>query len=577
MIDNTLTLKPVNDLLEMKFFIPSYQRGYRWKKTQVKNLLDDILEFRIQSEDKSKDVFYCLQPLIVTKKDDVWILVDGQQRVTTIYLILTYLNDILKLLGKAKFKIKYQTRPDSETFLEAIDKTKMYDNIDYFHISEAYDAIQEWFDAKDGNVKLGLAQTLLNDKDSGKNVQVIWYEIENKNASEIFTRINIGKIPLTNAELIKALFLKKDNFKSYANGYNVYLRQLEIATEWDRIESTLQDDKFWYFINTNPDRYDTRIEYIFDLMKSKKWSDEDYFTFYEFQKEFTSKDIETIWKDIKQYFMTIEQWYHNREFYHLIGYLIHTNFSLNDLLKKARKKTKTDFKLYLKEKITEQFAKVVIDELQYNNKHIKNVLLFFNIQTIIKNKESHIRFPFDEYKKQDWDIEHIRSVKSDKPNNLSSQKRWLDNIYEYYLGHSYRLENQVESTEIEPLKSVTNLLDNDKFTDDEFDKVYQLVLDEFNENNEDDLTDSISNLTLLDAFTNRSYKNAVFPIKRNRIIDNDRKGSFVPICTKNVFLKYYSKKSDGLMFWQKADADSYLTAINETLSEYTLKSNVKNE
>ncbi len=60
-----LVLKPVNDLLKETFFIPSYQRGYRWTQEQVRNLLDDIWKFREASEDESKDVFYCLQPVVV--------------------------------------------------------------------------------------------------------------------------------------------------------------------------------------------------------------------------------------------------------------------------------------------------------------------------------------------------------------------------------------------------------------------------------------------------------------------------------------------------------------------------------
>ena len=80
--------------------------------------------------------------------------------------------------------------------------------------------------------------------------------------------------------------------------------------------------------------------------------------------------------------------------------------------------------------------------------------------------------------------------------------------------------------------------------------------------------DSIGNLALLDAATNRSYKNAMFPIKRKRNIQNDMNGIFVPICTKNVFLKFYSKKLGEVMYWNESDADDYVKAIQEVLSEY---------
>jgi uncharacterized protein with ParB-like and HNH nuclease domain len=267
-----ITLKPINDLLGKKFFIPSYQRGYRWDTQQVEDLLNDIWEFREQSENAEKSVFYCLQPLVIARQNDEYILIDGQQRLTTIYLILTYLDNVMAMLGKEKYSIKYETRTDSEAFLFEINQKKKYQNIDYYHICEAYETIKNWFDKKDGVTKMHFLTTLLNPTETGKNVQVIWYEVESENSIltfdhiEVFTRINMGKIRLTNAELIKALFLRKANF----NENEVYLKQLQIASEWDSIEQKLQDNSFWYFL-TNEDKsdYPTRIEYIFDLMKNK--------------------------------------------------------------------------------------------------------------------------------------------------------------------------------------------------------------------------------------------------------------------------------------------------------------------
>lgn len=65
------------------FYIPSYQRGYRWSETEVVRLLDDIY----QNGKKN----YCLQPVVVRKKEDQYELIDGQQRLTTLYLIYKYI------------------------------------------------------------------------------------------------------------------------------------------------------------------------------------------------------------------------------------------------------------------------------------------------------------------------------------------------------------------------------------------------------------------------------------------------------------------------------------------------------
>lgn len=80
--------------------------------------------------------------------------------------------------------------------------------------------------------------------------------------------------------------------------------------------------------------------------------------------------------------------------------------------------------------------------------------------------------------------------------------------------------------------------------------------------------DSIKNLTLLDSGTNRSYKNAFFPTKRNCIIELDKASTFVPLCTRNVFVKYYSKNDIDSHIWSDDDANAYLEAIKESLKAY---------
>ena len=88
---NQLVLKSVNQLFEYDFFIPSYQRGYRWTDTQVTQLLEDIWHFS-QRDGKTKGEFYCLQPIVVKRLNDEYEVIDGQQRVTTIFLTIKYLS-----------------------------------------------------------------------------------------------------------------------------------------------------------------------------------------------------------------------------------------------------------------------------------------------------------------------------------------------------------------------------------------------------------------------------------------------------------------------------------------------------
>lgn len=591
MNENKLVLKSINDLLGSKFYIPSYQRGYRWKNQQVEDLLKDLWEFKTnppKQDDGKEKPFYCLQPVVIKPtENDNWEVIDGQQRLTTILIILNYFNQTEFKTPKQVFDIKFETRTDSKEFLDNINNEALASkNIDYFHINNAYKVISNWFDEKEKTnsaAKNEFYPVLVND------TKIIWYEVnDGSDTIDIFTRINMGKIPLTNAELIKALFLKNTNFKKVSPD-KIRLKQLQIASEWDKIEYTLQENSFWYFISNNSRNFATRIEYIFDLMKGKKKEDEEYFTFYKFYEDFEKSkdtnenpDIDAIWLKIKKYFLTFEEWYKDRELYHLIGFLLTVNTDIIYLLEKSENKTKTEFKAFLIEEIKTK-VQFQIEELDfYKSKakaRIKTILLLFNIQTIVLNENSNIRFPFDSYKTENWDIEHIRS-QTDKKITGNARKDWSKDILEYFTGNKY-VENQkvdLDVLEDEEKKLCTSLLKtitSEKIIDDDFDKLYSTIIEKFKEDKEPEKINSISNLALLDASTNRSYGNAVFPVKRKIIIENDMQGTFVPICTKNVFLKSYSKKLGEIMYWKNEDANDYLKAIKQTLSIYLPTQKVK--
>ena len=85
----TVALKKVRELQNFHFLIPFYQRGYRWNERQVRQLLLDIDSFQPTGGN-----FYFLQALVVVKTGDAsYRVVDGQQRLTTLQLILNYLDE----------------------------------------------------------------------------------------------------------------------------------------------------------------------------------------------------------------------------------------------------------------------------------------------------------------------------------------------------------------------------------------------------------------------------------------------------------------------------------------------------
>jgi hypothetical protein len=557
-MENILELKTISELQEYNFYIPSYQRGYRWSSKEIIELLNDISSFipKLVNEDTGEKTWYCLQPIVVKEMDsNQFEVIDGQQRLTTIYLILYYLNqDFVKNRRDKLFQLDYQTRTDSKTFLNQLEEDiDNKSNIDFFYISNAYKSINLWFDEKGKNFDTGDFRSKFK-----FNSKIIWYLSKEKDSISIFTRINIGKIPLTNSELIKALFLNSSNFQNQEN--KLRLRQLEIATEWDNIENSLQNDKFWFFLNQNTISTN-RIEFIFNLMNEEPDPNDNYDTFRFFSKKFSKGNNEELtenWNEVKRYYQRFSEWFYERELYHKIGFLISTDTtSIKELYKKSDNISKSAFKEYLDSLIKNELRNIDINELQYSDGNdVRKVLLLYNILTMLSSSKDNSYFPFDLYKNERWDIEHITSVKDKLPEKNKSQ--WLEDAI-IFIGNETKQE-----------KSLRKRIQNWDESDTEgFKILFEDIVTFFNsELREDDDINDISNLTLLDSATNRSYKNAVFPFKRKTIINRDKQGIFIPICTKNVFLKYFSEYPPKISFWSQEDRDNYEKDLHNVLETY---------
>lgn len=567
---------------QAKYWIPSYQRGYRWNKIQVFQLLDDIWEFIQAGDGRLKSSFYCLQPLVVKMvSDGRYEVVDGQQRLTTIHIILSYLKDIVDLLGKSDFQIDYETRDPS--FLRNIDLSRAGENVDFYHIGEAWRAVDEWVSRHGRQRALKLVQHLLNDDDIGHNVKVIWYELTpDDDAIAAFTRLNVGKIPLTEAELIRALFLRRA-----AKDDPTGSLQLRIAYQWDRIEHSLQDDGFWYFLQ-NSGTTTNRISLMFSLA-SKLWrhpNTGDGHSAFSYFAEALKEDgaAERAWKNINDIFLALEEWYQDRYLYHVIGFLLHhsvrSDMEIGSLLRDSRESSKRAFRSSLRKRVIrlvfdssaelsdEQIRQEVEEQcrtVSYSNlQKARRLLLFFNIATLLENEKSNIRFQFDSFKKETWDLEHIRSVSGERPDNLPAQKAWLQHCSAY-------LQTLSDIGAAGLVERISHFLSNDSTdaADNTFEAIDGAILAYFKEDQSGG-DNTLSNLTLLDSRTNRGYQNSVFAVKRDILLKNDRAGTFVPLCTRNVFLKCYSSAVGNVTFWGKEDAEAYLNAICETLTTFLI-------
>ncbi len=572
----TIYLKTISELQELTFYIPDYQRGYRWTKEEVQTLLEDIDQFDLTGKNGIAP-WYCLQPLVVKETECGYEVIDGQQRLTTIFLILKFLKQNENL-----FKLEYKNL-DSNALNNPENIEISSCGLNDTYIKEAYDVIKNFAYNDDFEKKL------LN------HTKFIWYEAEKENAIDVFRRLNVGKIELKEAELIKALFLNKSNFPNEVSE-SVYLRQLEIANEWDNVEKKLQNDAFWYFLSNDAQK-DNRITFILNLItQSPKnlW-----YSYFEIYKNYSDKSdfINKEWSKIKHCFYRLEEWFKDCELHNKIGYLqiFYQNKNLIQNLYHSLDtiKTKKEFDKKISQEIFNTLDEMIKKELKKeekkdlsdfldsltkgnNDNTIRKVLLLHNILTACQSRTF---FRFDLYKKEKWDIEHIASAAGDAiPKKKEDMICWL-NVTLNFL----KTDNESDYDSLNNKYNFELLKDNiEKKAFDYFEKFSQLYVEinkKYLENIEidDERIDSLANLVLLDQTTNRSYKNRIFPIKREEIIKLDKTGiikddtnqqkniRFLLPCTRNVFLKYYTDKAKNLNKWEKQDMENYANDIKEKL------------
>ncbi|MEL7659382.1 DUF262 domain-containing protein [Acetobacterium wieringae] len=550
-----------------KFYIPSYQRGYRWGEDQVIRLLDDV------NSNGTKN--YCLQPVVVRRRKDSFELIDGQQRLTTLFLIYKYMNiSSSGFFDEPKFDLIYETREKSEEFLAAIDRSKKEENIDYWFMCDAYETIEKWFG------KIDKKSTLTNiNKYFDENVKIIWYEVdESEDAIALFTRLNIGKIPLTSAELVKAMFLSRDNNTAMDRE-----KQEEISLQWDNIEKALHNNSLWYFLtNRSNAKYQTRIDLILDLISEKPVDNkEKYYTFFYYDDLNQEKELSEIWKQIQHTFLILKDWYEDHELNHKIGYLIASNtkslheiFALSRCEIDGRGITKNRFKSELDAFIKESIAITTnYSELSYEKTtdyaRISKLLLLFNVESVRQNGEQTLWFPFEKFKfqkngKVSWSLEHIHAQQSEGMQKQDDWKEWL----RLHIPSIVSLGNGNDEL-VEEMKNASDADSQVRLERQEFEDIQQKVIQELSVQGNTEYMHSIANLALLNMSDNAALNNSTFDVKRNAIIEMDKRGQYIPFCTKMVFLKYYTpSESNQLHFWGQPDRIAYIKAINRTLKNY---------
>ena len=566
--------KLVGDI-EGNFYVPSYQRGYRWDDSQVNALLNDIFE--------NGDKPYCLQPIVVRRDNQGrYELIDGQQRLTTLYIIYKFMKTIFPVVD-VKYTLVYETRSENSDFFNDMgNKEKAETNIDFFFIHSAYKTVEAWFAAKGPTQSIYIVTDFLKYFD--KQVRVIWYELKDgteEDAISLFTRLNIGRIPLTNAELVKALFLCESQTGKDGKILSGD-RRLEISLQWDTLERELHDADFWYFLTKKKEEsYPTRIELLFDFIAGKEDGvREQLFTFLYFNDR--KEDLLQLWDYILRYYYRLKEWYKKDRLYHKIGYLVASGTATIDQLMTATKDMrKSEMDEYLDVEIRKSIAcKKPYGELTYDNDYqtITNILLLFNVVSLMNNGSA-ARFPFKEFNNETWSLEHIHAQHSLKLNTQEKWRRWLEQHATSIASLRKSLTDEQQQTDAdELLAEIAVAVADEHLKDTTFNNLSDRVIGMLSKRGEsNEYVHSLSNMALLQCSANSALNNSLFDVKRRQITEMDARGQYIPYCTKMVFMKYYSSEvQDNVSFhyWGEADRVAYIAKMNEVLYPTYLKEEI---
>lgn len=600
---NIIDLKPVGKIILNEktpdrperfehYLIPYYQRGYRWDVEHVTALLEDIHNFMNSDEKK-----YCLQPIVIVPRLDenglnIWEVIDGQQRLITMHIIFNYLN-------RPRYSIFFDKRNLSTDFLKNLStETYNHDDPDFHFMSQAYEIIKQYFDAKIKN-DVGY----IDDFNSTltKRVEIIWYQIEElkalsdvdeieKKKINIFNRLNVGKIPLTDAELIRALLLSKIKFG--ISDRESILRQSEISSEWHRIEMELRDEEFWYFLNNKKFvETSSAIEFIFRLIAQE--SAKKYSTYMWFEKEIKAdnpvqemENASKLWIKTKEYFAKLKHWFNDDFLYHHIGFLLANTDKPIPALRTIIENSdcgKEAFKTWTKDEVVLEMENINLDELSYekNPSELKKVFLLHNIITM--NASGKSRFPFNLYKdvinNGGWSIEHIHAQQTKPMKDKDAIKEWLEETHKA-IKDIATLEKkstdedgneQIQHISIsKEIKERVLLMNNIEVKEIDSEK-FNLLKAEIVQIFDSESMHILDNLTLLSKKNNSSLNNSIFPVKRIKIIEMEKEGQFIPIITKNIFLKYYSDTNLQPFYWSRNDKAMYYLDIQNKLAQYLTK------
>ncbi|WQT34349.1 DUF262 and DUF1524 domain-containing protein [Helicobacter pylori] len=250
----TTLLNFIKDNQNNQLVIPIYQRVYSWEKEQCKQLWDDII--KIGGDDKMDghfigSILYVLDG--IKHSDNALFIIDGQQRLTTITLLLTALRDhlndedeFLEKFSRQKIQNDYLinsdkdgdkkfrlilSESDKDTLLSLIDKDRRKPSEPSSKIVENFKLFEEWVSKNTDKL-----ETIFKGLDKLMIVKIA-LEKGKDDSQLIFESMNSKGIELTQTDLIRNYIVMETEIEKREDFYNKY---------WRAMEEEFKQNKKWF-------------------------------------------------------------------------------------------------------------------------------------------------------------------------------------------------------------------------------------------------------------------------------------------------------------------------------------------
>lgn len=545
------------------YYIAPYQRGYKWESNssyaQVPQMLIDIYEAFVYGTTEYFLQYITVKKLKLDDKGDVLEVIDGQQRLTTLSLLLSRIVVRNSDLENISYKRLQYFRYDGDIFtsLQIPDSEEEDENIihqDRYYMVKAVRTIDKFLKLLEENDKLEAYYHYLLD-----SVKLIFnIEDENTNSEEVFENLNNNKVPLTNQYLIKGLLLTKainriTSFNRTLSYKEILDQRTVMGRVWDEINAWITQPEIAHFFfatkkKENPNGIEKLLEVVLRRIENTQTDTREiedsllqqyrlsfdsqsrnvqpsiYELFNKFNRiirdEETAFDVLNLIKHAYRALYNI--WYGDIAFYNLFGYV---RFAKTQQYKISwTDKVIWEDRAVVKKELAKRILEILPDlelsqnEFGYdkNQNQLSNLLLSFNV--FLEPEE---KFDFYQYDCENWTLEHL------SPQNPKGEIKIPHNLVSYVLGKLPESLEQSKRTEIE-----TKLVNGESISVDDLPFLYDSEIDEH----------VMGNMALLGGGDNSAVSNNPFIVKRNIIISRRNKGSFVPYHTIALYEKSLDMK-----------------------------------